>query len=416
MKKTFWVAMAVVLLVVGLTAAGMAQKGHIVIPNSSIAKPGDAGVRAHTNLKIMMPDRPFSAATINPQIGPPFTGYAFDTPGSLNCVYKTVPNTAGCNPYTALTLPNTGSRAIALVEAFHNPFAITDLRTFSTQFGLPQADITVVYATGVKPPVDLTGGGWILESSLDVQYAHSMAPNAKLYLVEAKSNGLADLQLAEDVASGLVAAAGGGEISNSFGGGEFFGEEAFESHYKGAGIVYFASSGDAITPIEPSVLANVVSVGGTEFDRDANFDFVDEHPWASAGVGDSLYVPRPASQASISGIVGRFRGTPDVSFNGGCNSSVWVRAFGDNISGASGWYALCGTSLSAPAYAGLVNSAGSFSSGSQAYLQSLYAEQGNASVFNDITSGTCGTGGVFSAVPGWDFCTGLGSPNALTGK
>jgi subtilase family serine protease len=416
MKRTIWVVAAVVLLVAGLTAAGMAQNHKIIVPQSSIAKPGDAGVRMHTNLRIAVQPSDLKPSAINPQIGPPFTGYSFDTPGSLNCVYNMVPQTPGCNPYTALTLPNTGSRAIAVVDAFHNPFAVTDLRDFSAQFGLPAPDVTVVYATGVKPPVDLSGGGWILEGSLDLQYAHAMAPNAKLYLVEGKSNGLSDLLLASDVAASLVAAAGGGEVSMSYSGGEFFGEQSFEKRYKVPGVVYFASSGDAITPGNPSVLANVVSVGGTEFDRDANFDFVDEHPWASAGVGDSLYIPRPASQASISSIVGRFKGTPDVSFNGGCNSAVWVHAFGESISGVSGWYALCGTSLSSPAFAGVVNSAGSFASGTQSYLQTLYPDAGNSSVFNDVSTGTCGTNGVFSATPGWDFCTGLGSPNGLTGK
>ena len=74
-----------------------------------------------------------------------------------------------------------------MVDAFHYPTALTDLQTFSTQFGLKAPNLTVVFATGTKPVQD-PSGGWELEAALDLEWAHAMAPDAKLFLVEARSN------------------------------------------------------------------------------------------------------------------------------------------------------------------------------------------------------------------------------------
>ncbi len=94
-----------------------------------------------------------------------------------------------------------------------------------------------------------------------------MAPKAKIFLVEAASNSFTDLLVAEDCASKLVAAAGGGEISNSWGGSEFSGETANDSHFMKTGIVYFASTGDRAGTEYPSVSTSVVAVGGTTTSR-----------------------------------------------------------------------------------------------------------------------------------------------------
>jgi subtilase family serine protease len=68
-------------------------------------------------------------------VGPPFTGYGYETPGSLACLYGLVAAAAGCNPNTAKTVSAKGSRAIALVDAYNYPTALQDLQKFSTQFG-----------------------------------------------------------------------------------------------------------------------------------------------------------------------------------------------------------------------------------------------------------------------------------------
>jgi kumamolisin len=207
------------------------QRGHVVIPQSSVPGPGDAGKRAHTNTRVFVPNgstKP-QAAVARPLVGPPVAGFFFETPASLACIYRLVPVTPGCDLNVVTTVSNRGSKVIAIVDAFDNPSALADLTLFSSQFGLPAptaANLQVVYASGVQPANDT---GWALEEALDIEMAHAMAPNAKVILVEAASDSLADLIAAEDVASGLVAAAGGGEVSNSWTGDEFADQVALDS-------------------------------------------------------------------------------------------------------------------------------------------------------------------------------------------
>ena len=135
----------------------------------------------------------------------PFAGYAYETPASLACVYGMVAHTHGCNPNSTTTNSSGGSETIAIVDAFDDPNAAADLAFFSAQFGLPYSDskFKVVYEGGSAPPVDPTGG-WELEESLDIEYAHAMAPHAMIYLVEANSNSDDDLFTAVIEASNLV--------------------------------------------------------------------------------------------------------------------------------------------------------------------------------------------------------------------
>ena len=208
--------------------------GRVIAPASSIAHQGDKGLRAHTHLQIFLPEQ-----AVAPFVGPPAAGLGFETPASLACVYSLVPKATACNPNLVFANPTGGFGAIALVDAFHYPTALTDLQTFSAQFGLKAPNLTVVFASGVKPVQDPTGG-WELEAALDLQWAHAMAPDARLFLVEAASDSFSDLLAAERVAGNLVAGAGGGEVSNSWGSNEFSGETSldFEFHIT-AGVVYF---------------------------------------------------------------------------------------------------------------------------------------------------------------------------------
>ncbi len=150
--------------------------------------------------------------------------------------------------------PSGGSRAIAIVDAYDNPNAYVDLQNFSAQFGIAPitpSSFQVVYAPagGATPgscsgpatqPPSAAAYGWDVEESLDVQYAHAMAPHARLYLVEAQSNYDTDLYCAVSVASTLVAAAGGGEVSISWGGGEYPGETSVDPVFTTPKVVYFA--------------------------------------------------------------------------------------------------------------------------------------------------------------------------------
>src|SRR6266700_7350453 len=140
-----------------------APHGRVMSPGSSIARAGDTGLRAHTHLQVFVPEQ-----TVVPFAGPPFAGLGFETPSSLACVYSLVPRTNSCNPNLVFANPTGGFGAVALVDAFHYPTALTDLQTFSTQFGLKAPNLTVVFASGVKPVQD-PSGGWELEAALDLE-------------------------------------------------------------------------------------------------------------------------------------------------------------------------------------------------------------------------------------------------------
>jgi len=415
----------------------LARKGRVVIPDSSIERAEDVGYRMHTNTRIFVPaDRAKFGAIPNelalPDVGagltpagPPFAGYAFETPASLACIYGLVTKVAGCNPNTFKTNPTGGSKAIGIVDAFDYPTAMADLNAFSTQFGLPKVTTTnfkVIFAggtggcAGARPAND---SGWEGEEALDIDMAHAMSPGAKIFLVEAQSSSLADLLVAEDCATKQVAAAGGGEISNSWGGSEFSTETGSDSHFVHAGIVYFASSGDSAGTSWPNTSTNVVSVGGTTTRRTNSGtvgNFIAEAAWEDGGGGLSLYEPRPAYQSVLPAASHRL--VPDVSSDANPNTGVWV--YDNNPVGGCCWYVFGGTSVSSPTWAGIVNRAGHFAASSAAELTTIYNTYANATNYpldyNDITTGFCSFYDANLAVVKWDLCTGVGSPKTYVGK
>ena len=184
--------------------------GHTALePSDQVSrKSTDSGqpaeVRVKANLDVY---RRFKSAGDLPVGSPPFAGYFFETPASLACVYSLVPPVAGCNPNTVTTNPSGGSRSIAIVEPYDDPYAGPDLAYFSAQFGLPfsTSQFQVVYETGFPPPPDYAGQGLgeLIEIS-EVEWAHAMAPNAKIYLVEAESNDLIDLMASVSIANNLI--------------------------------------------------------------------------------------------------------------------------------------------------------------------------------------------------------------------
>jgi kumamolisin len=393
MKGTRNLAIVALLLLVAFPLLGQPDNSHsqgqehaaILIPDSSQEHAEDVGVRAHTNHLI--------------KFDPQFVGTSpsGETPQTIRPVYN---------------LPSTGGTGtIAIVDAYHYATAVNDLNVFSQTFNLPAANFQVVYATGKKPRSNC---GWAQEAALDIEWAHAMAPYAKIVLVEAASSSFADLFKAVDVASGIVAADPlGGQVSMSWGGSEFSSEASNDSHFGGSNVVYFASSGDTggVT-IYPGTSPNVVSAGGTTIHRDGSGNLTSETGWSGSGGGPSKYEPQPSYQNGISGIVKGARGVPDFSFDADPNSGVSVYD-STSCQGASGWLVFGGTSVSSPSLAGIVNLAGGGATSSAVELGTIYANLGNSADFRDITSGTAGS---FTAVPGWDFVTGVGSNQGLSGK
>lgn len=313
---------------------------------------------------------------------------------------------------------NGSGQTIAIVTAYNDPSISADLAAFDKQFGLSgPAFLTVKNLGGTT-----TDSGWALETSLDVEWAHAIAPGAKILLVEAGSSSLSDLLNAVSFASEQ---AGVSVVSMSWGTTEFWGQSAYDSIFTTPGVTYVAASGDSgawYGPMYPSVSPNVLAVGGTSLTLAAGSTYGSESGWSGSTGGYSgldsnwwSYEGQPSYQIAALQAVGLSYGvrtTPDVSFNADPNSGVAVY---DSVSysGQSGWFQVGGTSAGAPAWAGLVAIADQgLATGGKGTLSGTQAQTDlyalPSSDFHDITSGF----NSYYATPGYDLVTGLGSPNA----
>lgn len=291
-------------------------------------------------------------------------------------------------------------QTIAIVDAYDDPTAENDLGVFSSTFGLPACTT----ADGCFQKVNQNGGtsyprkdaGWALEISLDIQWAHAIAPGAKILLVEASSNSFTNLLAAEDYAKTHAQ-----YVSNSWGGSESSGESSYDSHFVQSGVSFFVSAGDAGLPAEyPSASPNVISVGGTTLTFNSNGTLASETGWSSGGGGCSAYETATSVQAAFSqyGQVncGGKRATPDVSLDADPASGVSVYD-STSYQGQKGWFKVGGTSASSPMWAARSADAGTVVDASYVY--------GNNINFRDITSGNNGA----PCLIGYDLCTGRGS-------
>jgi subtilase family serine protease len=294
-------------------------------------------------------------------------------------------------------------QTIAIVDAYDDPTAENDLNVFSGQYGLSACTT----ANGCFTKVNQTGGtsypransGWALEISLDVQWAHAIAPGAKILLVEASSNSFSNLLAAEDYARQHAQ-----YVSNSWGGSESSGEASYDSHFlapSGKTVSFFVSAGDSGLPAEyPSASPNVISVGGTTLTFNSDGSLKSETGWSSGGGGCSAYEAATGAQTGFSGYgqvsCGGKRATPDVSLDADPNSGVSVY---DSTSyyGQGGWWTVGGTSASSPMWAAAAADAGALVNSAFVY--------GNTISFRDITQGNNGA----PCLTGYDLCSGRGS-------
>lgn len=311
-------------------------------------------------------------------------------------------------------LPQNGAGVtIAIVDAYDAPNITADLNTFSTQFGLPTTTsgsftFTKAFAQGSRPAAD---GGWAQETSLDVEWAHAIAPRANILLVEAANNSFANLFGAVDYAVNH----GASIVSMSWGASDFAGEASFDYHFNKPGVTFLAAAGDVGGQvIYPSSSPFVVSVGGTTLPLDSGGNLIGpETVWSSGGGGASANEAMPGYQSSY-GLTGGKRSTPDVSYD--ANPSTGFAVY-DSYSyfGQQGWLVFGGTSARAPQWAGLValaNQGRTPLSSNNLKSSPLYNAATGASVYasnyRDITSGSNGR----PATTGYDLATGLGSPLA----
>jgi subtilase family serine protease len=364
----------------------------VIVPATSIEQASDVGKRVHTNHLIL-------AKSVNSfQSGN--NGY---TPTQIDEAYN-------------LPIPNTtGAGAIAIVDAYNYPNALSDFNTFSTTYSLPtersstatgssNTVFRLVYATGSVPPND---GGWSQEMAIDIEWAHAMAPNAKIYLVEAASDSLPDIISAVNVAKTLP---GVREVSTSFGGTETGCTYVdFNDAFLQNGVAFFAAAGDVAGQRNfPALSMNTVAVGGTTLSLGPLGTYLSESVWNQTGCGPSAYEPRPVYQDNLYSTVGKYRAGCDIAAVADPNTGVAVY---DSYSyqGMSGWFIAGGTSVACPIVAGIANGSGVVFNSSQGFNAATYALSGSA-YFHQITTGS--SAGYNGASP-WCFPTGLGTPNGL---
>jgi len=396
-------ALAIVAVAISSFAQDPAMtKGTIVAPPSTRGLPG---LKVRTPLYIFVPD-------VKPDNNPPGSA---ETPSSLACIYGVTPPTNGC-PRNGSVVATGGTKAIAVVDYGHNSTLQNDFNTFNTQYGLPAQTLQFICDCGSCPSSN--GSGWDVEVALDVEYSHAMAPHAQIIVAEFCNDPFdGGKSAAEWLAGQAVAAAGGGEVSNSFGYGGEAGlgqiELTWDQYMTVPSVVYFTSAGDSgLGPDYPSVSPNTVSVGGTRIVRDSNGNFTGEEDcWNSSGGGISIYEALPQYQLILGNILGPKRGTPDMSADASPNSGAAVYS----TTGCGGWCQVGGTSLSSPMFAGIVNAAGNFYNLTLNQLSKEYMEYRNPGVYHqyfyDVTKGSNGS----PAKVGWDQCTGLGTPRKLSG-
>jgi len=271
---------------------------------------------------------------------------------------------------------------------------------YRAAYGLPACTT----ANGCFRKVDQNGGanypvantGWAEEISLDLDMVSAVCPNCHILLVEANSNSLNDLLIAENRAATLGAAV----ISNSWGASEFSSESLYDSYFR-HGIPITASSGDAGYGVEwPASSPYVTSVGGTSLVRASGGRGWAETAWSGAGSGCSAYEAKPAFQTDP----GCARRTvADVSAIADPNTGVAVY---DSYR-VSGWLVFGGTSVAAPVIASVYALAGNGAGSAGAGY--VYGHR----VLNDVVSGSngsCGGSYLCTAVTGYDGPTGLGTP------
>jgi subtilase family serine protease len=433
-ERTWWRGRAATLSWLVALVAGLLVAAAFPAAASGGSKTPAVGVAPH--YKVVGKAEPGVPPTFNCQVSTPPTCYG---PAQIRTAY-------GVDKVKA-----TGAgRSIVIVDAFQSPTIQHDLDLFDQTFELPDATVNIIAPDGLTPfdQNDANQVGWAGEITLDVEWAHAIAPGATLKLVLAKSNNDADILSATQFAVNHNL---GDVISQSFGEAEQCVDPAIEraqhrmfTKATRKGITLLASSGDqgAAQPScdnstfikaasSPASDPLVTGVGGTLLDADhLTGAYHSETTWnepqfeAGTGGGFSTVYGTPIFQKNLHL---PSRGVPDVAYNAGINSGV-LAAWSSSGLGADLFFRFGGTSAGSPQWAGLVALAAQLRHARVGYLNpQVYAlslvKPVYAALFHDITTGDNsftgeGDNGVtvtipgFPATKGWDPATGLGTPKA----
>ena len=341
---------------------------------------------------------------------------------------------------------NGKGQTIVIVDSFGSPTIAGDLAVFDKQFGLPAPpSLRVIQPAGPVPPFRPTSRrtGEAGETTLDVESAHVIAPDASILLVETPTleeegrSGFPQIVTAEDY---VIRHHLGGVSSQSFGATEqTFRSKASLRQLRGpyllaaqpaykvtvlaatgdtgaAGLTY-STHGTFPAPAVgwPASDPLVTAVGGTQLDlTPAGARRRPDIAWNDGGGGRSSVFARPAYQDGVAGIVGNARGIPDISMDASCESGM--ETYSSFVGGRPDWSMVCGTSLATPLFAGIValadQEAGHPLGLINPALYRMAAAHDRGIV--DVTAGDNSSASVrgFPARRGYDLVSGLGTIDA----
>jgi len=319
--------------------------------------------------------------------------------------------------YSLTTSSTTGGigQTVAIVDAYDDPNAESDLATYRTTFGLAPCTrsngcFLKVNANGKTSPLPGTDstGGWEAEESLDLDMVSAICPNCKITLIETKTPVSTSFYTAEDTAANTCGAT---EISNSWGTSEYSQETTDDTHFTHPGVMITASSGDngySAGVSFPAASAHVTAVGGTSLTHPSGWH---ETAWNGSGSGCSIYVAQPSWQTALGSAytsVCSKRIGNDVSAVADPNTPVALYDTFGNTCKPSGWCTAGGTSASSPIIAGVYAVAGNGST--LTYGSNAYSNTGSLTDMTSCSNGLCGSTFLCTAQAGYDGPTGLGSP------
>jgi subtilase family serine protease len=353
-----------------------------------------------------------TAQTVRPDAIPSGEGYG---PSTFQSAYG----------LTAASAADGSGTTVAVVDAYNDPTAASDLATYRSAAGLPaltSGQFTQYNQNGATSPLPATAPAdddWTLEESLDVDMVSAICPLCKIDLVEANNDSGTGLYVAEETAATTL---GAKYISNSWGGSESSTDLTYDSEYFGvSGVVYTASAGDSGYQggvIYPATSPHVVAVGGTSLNTSSNSRGWTESVWDTSstegtGSGCSSNEPQPSWQASLSVItaVCAQRVDNDVAADADPNTGAAVY---DTTNGNGGWNEVGGTSESSPMIAAVFALAGNNGNGGNNAADSIYTHTSNLYDVTSGSNGSCGSSILCTAKTGYDGPTGWGTPDGLT--
>ena len=349
-----------------------------------------------------------TAQNVGPNAIPSGSGYG---PAQFQAAYN----------LTAASAADGSGTTVAVVDAYNDPTAASDLATYRSAAGLPAltaGQFTVYNQNGQTSPLPATAPAsddWTLEEALDVDMVSAICPLCKIDLVEATNDTGNGLFVAEQTAATTL---GAKYISNSWGGSETSSDTAMDSEYFGvSGVVYTASAGDSAYSggvIYPATSPHVVGVGGTTLNTASNSRGWTESVWKTSstegtGSGCSAVEPQPSWQSSISLITAAcsHRVDNDVAADADPNTGAAVY---DTSNGNGGWNEVGGTSESSPMIAAVFALAGNNGNGGNNAADSIYTHTGSLFEVTASNNGTC-------TPPSQDavLCTATGAANTYNG-